>query len=225
VNRQRGVDLGGRAFLIMGVDFVVRMIRGGLRRLVRRVRIIILTAPENESGSISPPGCRFIRISAKTPEADPGLIEEAMRAADEPDGLVASRLAHGDECFGWLVDGRMVSFGWVTYRDRKIGFTPMAETPERAFLFNFYTLSEHRGRGLYPALLLAIRRVLGREHITDFVVAVLDRNLASIRGIEKAGFLPIAQISYFLLLDRWCCCLKKTLSTSAAGSLFPRGRR
>lgn len=196
------------------------MIRGGFRRLIRRVRIVVLVASDNASGLISPPGFRFTRISASNPEADHRLADEAMRAAEEPDGLVASRLAHGDEFFGWLAGDRIVSFGWVTYRDRVIGPTRLAETPERAFLFNFYTRKEYRGQGLYPALLLAIRRVLGREQMTEFVISVLDRNLASIRGIDKAGFFPVAQVSYFLLFDRWYCCSKRTLVTAAAKSLF-----
>lgn len=216
---------GKGTLLLVGGTLAFRIIRGCFRRLIRRVRIIVLTASGQGSDLVSPQGFRFARTSAGTPEAaDYGLVEEAMRAAEEPDGLVASRLAHGDEFFGWLAGGRIVSFGWVTYRDRKIGSTQLAETPERVFLFNFYTLKEYRGQGLYPALLLAIRAVLGREQMNEFVISVLDHNLASLRGIEKAGFLPVAQVSYFLLFDHWCCGEKRTLLAAAAQSLFAGNR-
>jgi RimJ/RimL family protein N-acetyltransferase len=143
-----------------------------------------------------------------------------MQAAGEPNGLAAPRLVHGDEFFGWLVGGKVVSFGWVTYRDRAVGPVGLAEAPGRAFLFNFHTLEGYRGRGLYSGLLLAMRCVLGHEKVTEFVIDVNVQNTASARGIAKAGFLPVGHITYITIFNRWCYALKRTVIDTAGPSPF-----
>jgi len=181
---------------------------------------MVLRAPPNNLGSACPEGCALVRIAGTAAAADHDLANEAMRAAGEPTGLVAPRLAHGDEFFGWLVGGRVVSFGWVTYQDRTVGPIQLAEASGRAFLYNFHTLEGYRGRGLYPALLLAMRHVLGREKVTDFVIEVDVGNTASTRGIEKGGFVLVARVAFLTLFARWCCLGKRTVLDRTASSLF-----
>src|SRR6202171_2317674 len=200
--------------------WAVQILRGVLSRLARRTRLMVLRAPPNNLGSACPEGCALVRIGGTVAAADHDLANEAMRAAGEPNGLVAPRLAHGDEFFSWLVGGRVVSFGWVTYQDRMVGPIRFAEASGRAFLYNFHTLEEYRGRMLYPALLLAMRHVLGRENVTDFVIDVDARNTASARGIEKAGFVPVAQVAFLTLSAHWCCLARRTVSERTASSLF-----
>jgi RimJ/RimL family protein N-acetyltransferase len=120
------------------------------------------------------------------------LAVEAMRAAEEP-SVVEQRLQHGDEWFGWEHSGRVVSFGWICYRDRVIGLRRMPEDEHRVFLYNFHTLPEYRGRGSYPALLRQMRHTLGREGRTQFIIDAHAWNHASLKGIEKAGFSPVAR--------------------------------
>jgi RimJ/RimL family protein N-acetyltransferase len=148
------------------------------------------------------------------------LAEEAMRAAGEPDGLVAPRLANGDEFLGWLVGDRVASFGWVTYQDRTVGPIRLAKASGRAFLYNFHTLEEYRGRRFYPALLLAMRHVLGREKVTEFVIDVDVRNTASARGIEKGGFVLAGQVAFLTLFSRWSCFGSRTVFERTAAALF-----
>lgn len=50
------------------------------------------------------------------------------------------------------------------------------------------TLPEYRGRGLFPSALKAIQRYLKAQGYRRCFVSVRDDNVASIRGIEKAGF-------------------------------------
>jgi hypothetical protein len=143
-----------------------------------------------------------------------------MRAAGEPSGLVAPRLAHGDEFFGWLIGGRVVSFGWVTYGDRTVGPIRLAKASGRAFLYNFHTLKGYRGQKLYPALLLAMRHILGQEKVTEFVIDVDARNMASARGIEKGGFALAAQVAFFTFFTCWRCFGSRTMFKRTASSLF-----
>lgn len=181
---------------------------------------MVLRAPHSDVGPACPDGCSLFRVAGKACAADRNLASDAMRAAGEPLGLVAPRFAHGDEFFGWLVGGRVVSFGWVTRRDRTVGPFQLAEVLGRAFLYNFHTLEGYRGQGFYPALLLAVRDVLGRENLTEFVLDVNVRNSASVRGIEKAEFVPVAQVDFLTLFDRWCCLGSRTLVERSSYSLF-----
>jgi hypothetical protein len=181
---------------------------------------MVLRAPSNEFGQACPEGCTLVRVrsSASIPNRD--LAEAAMQAAGEQIGLVGPRLAHGDEFFGWLIGSRVVSFGWGTYQDRTVGPIPLAEAAGRVFLYNFHTLEGYRGRRLYPALLLAIRHLLGIENIADFVIDVDPRNTASARGIEKGGFVPVAQVAFLTLFNRWRCLGSRTVSERTASPLF-----
>jgi GNAT superfamily N-acetyltransferase len=181
---------------------------------------MVLQAPRNDFGPACPEGCALARVAGTASTADQDLVNEALRAAGEPNGLVAPRLAHGDEFFGWLSDGRIVSFGWVTYQDRTVGPFRLAEVSGRAFLYNFHTLEEYRGRGLYPALLLAMRHVLGREKVSEFVIDMEARNTASARGIEKGGFVLVAEVAFLTLFTRWRCLGRRTVLERTASSLF-----
>ncbi|MHB8499924.1 MAG: GNAT family N-acetyltransferase [Candidatus Acidiferrales bacterium] len=181
---------------------------------------MILLAPHIDVGPVCPDGCSLARVAGTACVADHDLAIEAMRAAGEPIGLVAPRFAHGDEFFGWLAGGRVVSFGWVTYQDRAVGPIQLAEASGRAFLYNFHTLEAYRGRGLYPALLLAVRHVLGLQNVTEFVIDVDVLNTASAMAIEKVGFVVAAQVAFLTLFARWRCLGKRTLFERTAFSLF-----
>lgn len=53
-----------------------------------------------------------------------------------------------------------------------------------------FTMKSERGRGFYPYL---INRIMGdNQDKTDFMI-VNQNNESSIRGIQKAGFLPFAK--------------------------------
>jgi hypothetical protein len=198
----------------------VRIFRGLLRRIATRTRVMVLWAPRNDLGPACPDGCALVRVAGAASAADQDLAKEAMRAAGEPNGLVAPRLAHGDEFFGWLLDGRVVSFGWVTRQDRAVGPIRLAKASGRAFLYNFHTLNCYRGQRLYPALLLAMRHVLGLENVTEFVIEVDVRNTASARGLEKGGFVLAAQVAFLTLFTRWRCLGSRTVLERTASSLF-----
>jgi len=204
----------------MRIPWAVRIVRGVLWRVARRTRLMVLRAPPNDFDAPCPEDCALVRVVGTAPAAGRDLAEAAMRAAGEPSGLVAPRLARGDEFFGWLVGGQVVGFGWVTYQNRRLGPIQLAEATGRAFLYNFHTLEEYRGRRLYPALLLAVRHVLGLEKIIEFVIDVDVRNMASARAIEKGGFVPAAQVVFLTLFAHWRCLCKPTVLERTDSTLF-----
>ena len=50
-----------------------------------------------------------------------------------------------------------------------------------------FTYPQYRGKGIYPSVLKAICNCVGDEN-TTFYMIVDENNIASIKGIEKAGF-------------------------------------
>lgn len=189
-----------------------RIVRGLQWRLAWPTHIQIVWAPSPEAVAPAPGaprGLRLVRLTADKTGAQ-HVAAAAMRAAGEPDGLVASRLAHGDEFFGWAAGTRIVTFGWVMNRDRTLGPFRLTDAPGRVFLYNFYTLPEHRGRGLCVALHDAVRHILGNETAREFVADFNFRNASSRRCLEKSGFVPTAVVSYLTLLRRWHCLLRCT---------------
>ncbi|GLV55602.1 hypothetical protein KDH_24460 [Dictyobacter sp. S3.2.2.5] len=68
------------------------------------------------------------------------------------------------------------------------------------FLYYFVTLPAWRGQGIYPRLLQHILRSEG-EGNERFWIVHQHENVASQRGIEKAGF-QIASKVYFIAADK-----------------------
>lgn len=198
-----------------------RLLRRILRPLAWRVRILMMRAPTLERAPAPVEGFALLRITSDSDAAHVNLVEEAMRAAQEPDGLVKSRLAKGDVFFAWETDGRIVCFGWVTYQNRFAGPVPLPEAPGRLFLYNFYTQPDYRGRGLYPALLLQMRFHLGREKATEVAIEVNSWNTASINGIRKAGFATVGELSYWSFGGHWLTSASGKVFDKPAGDLIP----
>ena len=95
------------------------------------------------------------------------------------------------------IDGVDVAWGWVATDTAMIGEIQSAfYIPKRErYLWNFVTLADHRGKGIYPRLLQAIVEAESAE-ADRFWVAYAPENHASGVGIHKAGFTTVAQIAF-----------------------------
>jgi hypothetical protein len=189
----------------MGIA-ALRRVAGALRkRLFHRKNFLIFAAPAGTDIACraAPPHPVLLRITGHAPDAQRVLAEEAMQAAGEPPGLVTPRLARGDEFFGWLVDSRVVSFGWASHTDRMVGDCRLRDAAGRVFLYNFHTTVALRSHGLYTALLFAIRDVLGNEGVNEVIIDAEKHNEASLSAIRNAGFGMVAQAGFGLLLCHW----------------------
>jgi hypothetical protein len=97
---------------------------------------------------------------------------------------------------GWL-DGTSVAYGWVATRAASIGeldLTMVLSSADR-YLWDFATLPAWQGRGLYPCLLQAILRQEARD-AERFWIIYAPENLPSGAGMWKAGFTPVAELSF-----------------------------
>jgi GNAT superfamily N-acetyltransferase len=116
-------------------------------------------------------------------------VDLLARLAELPASEVERRLAEGHQLFLLRIDGEAASYGWSASASAHIGGIEISLTvpPRERYLWDFVTLPDFRGRGLYPLLLqLIIRHQL--EEAEWFWIGHESHNLASRRGILKAGF-------------------------------------
>lgn len=94
-----------------------------------------------------------------------------------------------------LIDGRGVTYGWVATREATIGELNLAFQipPKNRYLWDFATVPEWQGRGLYPRLLQAIVQA---ERAERFWIIHAPENLPSGAGMQKAGFQSVGQLSF-----------------------------
>ena len=70
---------------------------------------------------------------------------------------------------------------------------------KEAYVGNCTTLETHRGMGIYPRGLAELGVELRAEGYAFLYLYVENENIASIRGVKKAGFYPVAKCS----VSRW----------------------
>lgn len=99
------------------------------------------------------------------------------------------RLKLGAILFIILLDDQWVSYGWAARGGKfwisEIDWVIDLKNSESVILYDFYTRSEYRGRGIYPLLLGLICNDLKRK---SYIIYSYESNLSSRKGIEKAFF-------------------------------------
>ena len=127
-------------------------------------------------------------------ETDPAAMALLQR---RPEMEMRLRFDAGHRAYVALLDGTVASWGWVATRAAEIGEVGASFAIPRGerYLWNFVTLPSHRGLGIYPRLVDAIVRAEGAE-ASRFWIAAAPENHASSAGIRKAGFTPLAELSF-----------------------------
>lgn len=110
---------------------------------------------------------------------------------------ISRRFRDGHRAYLARLDDVAAAWGWVATRTAAIGElgATFAIPAGERYLWNFVTLPSHRGLGIYPRLLQAIVRAESRE-AERFWIAYAPENHASGSGIAKAGFHPVAEMSF-----------------------------
>jgi GNAT superfamily N-acetyltransferase len=125
--------------------------------------------------------------------------DAAIMAAlqDRTEAEMLRRFASGHRAYVAFDGTAPAAWGWVATGSAEIGelgSTFVIPYGER-YLWNFVTLSSHRGRGIYPRLLDAIVRAESSE-AERFWIAYAPENHASGAGIRRAGFTALAELSF-----------------------------
>jgi ribosomal protein S18 acetylase RimI-like enzyme len=107
------------------------------------------------------------------------------------------RFDAGHRAYVALLHDVPAAFGWVATQSAEIGELRSTFGIPRGerYLWNFVTLEQYRGLGIYPRLVDAIVRAESRE-AEQFWIAYAPENHASGLGIRKAGFTALAELSF-----------------------------
>jgi GNAT superfamily N-acetyltransferase len=108
---------------------------------------------------------------------------------------VRERRRAGHHPYVGYIGETAVTYGWVATRTAEIGELSLvfAIPAGDHYLWDFATLPEWQGKGLYPRLLQAIVRM---EDADRFWILHAPENLPSGAGIQKAGFQGVGQLSF-----------------------------
>jgi len=110
---------------------------------------------------------------------------------------VIDRLNDGHRPYVARMDGQPVGYGWLATSNVSIGELDINVelSPDDRYLWDFATLPDWQGRGLYPRLLQSI---LEQEiqNAKRFWIIHAPENLPSGAGMSKAGFEFVGQLSF-----------------------------
>jgi len=104
------------------------------------------------------------------------------------------RLANENVAFVAYMQGQPAAFGWMARTRAHIGeldhsfILPL----HHRYLWNFRTLAQFRGRGIYPALLHYMMQQ--EAQALQFWIIHAPENRASLKGITRAGFQYVGKL-------------------------------
>lgn len=158
--------------------------------------------------------CRYVRLrvdlDAWDDPGDPegplvvqrGVLEDLVRFREATPGLPVQfyedRVHGAREFYLGLYDGDVAHISWAYgHQDR----TPqVALRPGEVELNGAYTRKPYRGKGLLPAVERGMMRDLKRQGVKTVYTHVGVDNVASLRGVAKAGFRPVGILTWRWIL-------------------------
>jgi hypothetical protein len=110
---------------------------------------------------------------------------------------VQSRRSGGHRPFIAYMNGVPAAYGWVATKRASIGELKLdfAIPADERYLWDFATVADWQGYGIYPRLLQAILRAEGHS-ASRFWIIYAPENLPSGAGMQKAGFSSVGQLSF-----------------------------
>jgi ribosomal protein S18 acetylase RimI-like enzyme len=134
-----------------------------------------------------------------------------------------ARLERGEQFWTAQRQGKILAYCWVTRGPVEIGEVNRIISPrgDEVYLYDALTFPEYRGHNLYPALLQRILEHSRQQGLRRALIFVLSDNVASIRGVQKAGFREFQRVSYYNLLGFRRYVYRPRLPASAGVDLLP----
>jgi ribosomal protein S18 acetylase RimI-like enzyme len=159
--------------------------------------------------------CDLVQYAAAPAEAlgaaivaiDRSNFGSTATAQVEREVLIAANHAYIEELQGegqllaaTDADGRVTSYAFIVFESfyKKV----LGEARATPIICNCVTLPAYRGQGLYPQLLRASCLRLAAQGHRRAIITCAPDNIASMRGIEKAGFHRVKTLRSLILLAR-----------------------
>jgi GNAT superfamily N-acetyltransferase len=113
----------------------------------------------------------------------------AMAMGTEGD-LVSARMDRGCRCFGAWLGGELAGYGWLSTKPEWIGELELVITPHEGegYIWNCFTLSHLRRRGVLRALLARIRERARDEDFNRLWIGSVA--IPAERAFGPSGFTP-----------------------------------
>lgn len=92
--------------------------------------------------------------------------------------------------YGIIDENKVIQISWIR-KSNENDLLPKNECTEHYIIYDCFTAVAYRGKGLYPLMLKYLTSLFTPG--TCFIIYTDDWNVASQRGILKAGFLPFAE--------------------------------
>lgn len=102
----------------------------------------------------------------------------------------------GDRCFAVIDRGEIATYVWAQFDTKRMDELRLVFKlkPNQAWFYNAVTVKSARGRGYYPNIMRYTAKALRAEGFDELFGYSESQNLASIRGLEKAGYVPVVLI-------------------------------
>lgn len=116
--------------------------------------------------------------------------------------LFQARLNRGEQFWTAQQETRIVSYCWATCEAVDIGELRcvVRPRPDEVYLYDAFTFAQYRGQNLYPAILHRILMQSRDAGMRRALIFVMSDNVASIRGVQKAGFVEFQRVTYSSVL-------------------------
>jgi hypothetical protein len=109
---------------------------------------------------------------------------------------ITRRLESGRQCYVARVDGQIAAYGWVSFVEEEIGELNLRIKllAGEAYIWDCATLPAFREKLLYSALLIHILGELHTQNACRAWIGADLENVASQKGIARAGFHHVADL-------------------------------
>jgi len=148
-------------------------------------------------------------------EAEVALVIEPVSAADL--GLLCSlgvdgrdeweqRIERGDQCYGAWIGSELVHYSWVQTRGAHTiaaAGLDMPFRPGELWIYNCRTSAARRGLKIYPRTLQYVMATEFARGATTAWIYTAEHNVASQRGVQRAGFVHVLTLRALRLGRRY----------------------
>ncbi|QBD78992.1 GNAT family N-acetyltransferase [Ktedonosporobacter rubrisoli] len=123
-------------------------------------------------------------------------IHLISQVTNRPLEAITPRLQEGNRPYLAFMGEAPVAYGWVATQEGSISDLGMyfALPAGNCYLHSFRTLPAWRGQGIYPRLLQTI--IQQEQSFERFWIGYMPSNIASGRGIQKAGFHVVSDLAF-----------------------------
>jgi GNAT acetyltransferase-like protein len=105
------------------------------------------------------------------------------------------RFDRRNTCYGFYLNENLATIGWSSDGYLELDRGVVFPCPSEVALFDFMTLPEFRGHGIYTNALRYLINNIPKSATRSVYIAVDPNNAASVRGIQRAGFSPLLCLS------------------------------